>query len=73
MDITVKQKDAVNLTIECEKSIAKELSQYFTFYVPNYQYTPAYKKKYGTVKFVCLMSMVEHYMSVYWSILRNLH
>tara|TARA_R110000851_G_scaffold212844_4_gene365577 strand:- start:2723 stop:4201 length:1479 start_codon:yes stop_codon:yes gene_type:complete len=45
MDITVKQKDAVNLIIECEKSIAKELSQYFTFYVPNYQYTPAYKKK----------------------------
>jgi len=45
MDITVKQKDAVNLVIECEKSIAKELSQYFTFYVPNYQYTPAYKKK----------------------------
>ena len=45
MDITVHQKDAVNLVIECEKSIAKELSQYFTFYVPNYQYTPAYKKK----------------------------
>ena len=45
MDITVKQKDAVNLIIECEKSIAKELSQYFTFYVPNYQYAPAYKKK----------------------------
>tara|TARA_R110002020_G_scaffold178105_3_gene370951 strand:- start:2193 stop:3671 length:1479 start_codon:yes stop_codon:yes gene_type:complete len=45
MDITVHQKDAVNLIIECEKSIAKELSQYFTFYVPNYQYTPAYKKK----------------------------
>jgi len=45
MDIVVRQKDAVNLFIECEKSIAKELNQYFTFYVPNYQYTPAYKKK----------------------------
>ena len=45
MDITIHQKDAVNLVIECEKSIAKELNQYFTFFVPNYQYTPAYKKK----------------------------
>ena len=45
MDLTIRQKDAVNLFIECEKSVAKELNQYFTFYVPNYQYTPAYKKK----------------------------
>ena len=45
MEIKVKQKDAVNLFVDCEKSTAKELNQYFTFYVPNYQYTPAYKKK----------------------------
>jgi superfamily II DNA or RNA helicase len=45
VNVTIKQKDAVNLFVECEKSTAKELNQYFTFYVPNYQYTPAYKKK----------------------------
>lgn len=45
MDIIIRQKDAVHLIIECEKSLAKELNQYFTFYVPNYQHTPAYKKK----------------------------
>jgi superfamily II DNA or RNA helicase len=45
MDIIIRQKDAVNLIVECEKSIAKELNGFFTFYVPNYQYTPAYKKK----------------------------
>lgn len=45
MDLVIRQKDAVNLKLDCEKSLAKELSQYFTFYVPNYQYTPAYKKK----------------------------
>tara|TARA_R100000008_G_C3583415_1_gene170285 strand:- start:368 stop:1840 length:1473 start_codon:yes stop_codon:yes gene_type:complete len=45
VDVTVRQKDAVDLIIDCERSIAKELSQYFTFYVPNYQYTPAYKRK----------------------------
>ena len=45
MSLVIRQKDAVYLQLECEKDLAKELNQYFTFYVPNYQYTPAYKKK----------------------------
>jgi superfamily II DNA or RNA helicase len=44
-DIIVNKLDAVNLKIDCEDSIAKELNQFFTFTVPNYQYTPAYKNK----------------------------
>ena len=43
--IEVKQVDAVNLKIDCEKSIAKEISSFFTFSVPNYQFTPAYKNR----------------------------
>lgn len=45
-DLIIRQIDAVNLKVESEKSIAKELSDFFTFYVPNYQYTPAFKNKY---------------------------
>ena len=45
-DLIIKQLDAVNLKVESEKSIAKELSDFFTFYVPNYQYTPAFKNKF---------------------------
>jgi superfamily II DNA or RNA helicase len=33
------------IKVECERSLAQELSEYFTFYVPNYQFTPAYKNK----------------------------
>ena len=44
-DIEIHQDDAVNIKINCERSIAKELSQFFTFTVPNYQYTPAYRNK----------------------------
>lgn len=33
------------MKIDCDDSIAKELNQFFTFEVPNYQYTPAYKNK----------------------------
>ena len=72
MDIIVHQKDAVHLVIECEKSIAKELNQYFTFYVPNYQYTPAYKKKvwdgqirlfnlYGRTIYVGLLDYIKQF------------
>jgi superfamily II DNA or RNA helicase len=44
-DIVATKIDAVDLKIECEDSIAKELNQFFTFYVPNYEFTPAYKNK----------------------------
>lgn len=43
--IKVKQVDAVNLKVDCEKGIAKEISSFFTFSVPNYQFTPAYKNR----------------------------
>ena len=44
-DITITQPDAVNLKIDCDRSLAKELNGYFTFTVPNFQYTPAFKKR----------------------------
>ena len=31
--------------IDCERNVAQELSDYFTFYVPGYQFTPAYKNR----------------------------
>ena len=33
------------LKIDCDRSLAKELNGYFTFTVPNFQYTPAFKKR----------------------------
>ena len=44
-DLTITKKDSVYLRVECERSVAKELSEFFTFKVPNYQYTPAFKNK----------------------------
>ena len=45
-DLVIRKVNEVFLHIECEKSVAQELSDYFTFYVPGYQYTPAYKSRY---------------------------
>jgi superfamily II DNA or RNA helicase len=43
--IKIKQVDSVYIEIECDKGIAKELSSFFTFNVPNSQYNPAFRKK----------------------------
>ena len=44
-DIIVSKKDEVYAKITCEKSIAKELSEFFTFFVPGYQFVPAYRNR----------------------------
>ena len=44
-DINVYKKDEVHAKINCEKYIARELSEYFTFFVPGYQFVPAFRNK----------------------------
>ena len=44
-NIIISKKDEVFAKITCEKHIAKELSEYFTFFVPGYQFVPAYRNK----------------------------
>jgi superfamily II DNA or RNA helicase len=43
--IKLKKKNEVYITVDCDSSVEKEFSQYFTFYVPGYQFMPAYKNK----------------------------
>jgi superfamily II DNA or RNA helicase len=45
-DITVKKLDEVYLKIDCEPSLAKELSLFFTFKVPGAEFSPQYRKRY---------------------------
>ncbi len=33
------------IKVECEQHLAQEISSFFTFYVPGYQFVPAYKNK----------------------------
>tara|TARA_R110000851_G_scaffold22202_2_gene65951 strand:+ start:25 stop:1566 length:1542 start_codon:yes stop_codon:yes gene_type:complete len=44
-DLIITQIDSVHIKIDCERALARELNQFFTFTVPNYQFTPAYKNK----------------------------
>ena len=44
-DIILHKKNEAFIQFECDKGTAQELSDYFKFYVPGYQFTPAYKSR----------------------------
>ena len=44
-DLILHKKNEAYIQFECERNIAQELADFFTFYVPGYQFTPAYKNK----------------------------
>jgi len=43
--IIISKKDEVYVKITCERHVAQELSDYFTFMVPGYQFTPAFRNR----------------------------
>ena len=44
-DIIISKKNEVYAKITCEKHIAQELSQFFEFFVPGYQFVPAFRNR----------------------------
>ena len=44
-DIIITQENSAFIHVSCEKHIAHELSEYFTFMVPGYQFMPTYRSK----------------------------
>ena len=45
VDIVIVKKDEVYAKITCERDVARELSEYFTFFVPGHQFVPAFRNK----------------------------
>ena len=43
--IIITKKDEVFAKITCEKHLAQELSEFFTFFVPGYQFVPAFRNR----------------------------
>jgi superfamily II DNA or RNA helicase len=43
--IRIRKKNHAFLHVDCEPSVANELCDFFTFYVPGYKFMPAYKNK----------------------------
>ena len=62
-DLILHKKNEAFIKVECERSVAQELSDYFTFYVPGFQFTPAYRKKLwdGKIRLFDLRSFVIYH------------
>ena len=43
--LILEKKDEVYLTVDAEQSIQRELSEFFTFYVPGYKFMPAFRNR----------------------------
>lgn len=43
--LLITKINEVYLKIECERHVAQELSEFFTFFVPGYQFVPAFKNR----------------------------
>lgn len=44
-DLSLTALNETYIKFDCDRSIAQELSEYFTFFVPGYQFTPQYKSR----------------------------
>ena len=44
-DILISKHNEVYAKVHAERYILKELSEFFTFFVPGHQFTPAFKNK----------------------------
>jgi len=63
MDLVITKKNEAYIHVQCERSLAQELSDYFTFYVPGFQFTPAFKNKLwdGKIRLLDLRSNLMYY------------
>lgn len=59
--IFVEKIDDVHIKVHCDSSIAQELSDYFTFNVPNAKFSPAFRNKLWDGK-IRLFSTATHYI-----------
>jgi len=43
--IIIEKKNEVYITVNCESDIQREISEFFTFYVPGYKFMPAFRNR----------------------------
>ena len=44
-DVTITKIDEVHIRVDCERGLAQEISDHFTFLVPGHTFIPAYRKR----------------------------
>jgi len=63
MDLVITKQNEAYIKIKCDDSLAQELYEYFSFYVPNFQFTPQFRRKLwdGKIRLFDLRSRVLYH------------
>ena len=43
--LIIEKQNEVYLTVDCDPNIQREISEFFTFYVPGYKFMPAFRNR----------------------------
>ncbi len=43
--LIIEKKNEVYITVECDSGVQREISEFFTFYVPGYKFMPAFRNR----------------------------
>ena len=62
-DVTITKVNEVYIKIDCEQSIAQEISDHFTFLVPGHTFIPSYRKRIwdGKIRLYNVMNRMLYY------------
>ena len=62
-DVTITKVNEVHIRVDCERSIAQEISDHFTFLVPGHTFIPAYRKRLwdGKIRLYNVMNRMLYY------------
>ena len=43
--LIIEKKNEVYITVDCDPDVQREISEFFTFYVPGYKFMPAFRNR----------------------------
>ena len=43
--LIIEKRDEVYITVDCDPNVQREISEFFTFYVPGYKFMPAFRNR----------------------------
>ena len=68
----ISKKNDVYLTVEVDKGIARELSDFFTFEVPGAKFMPQYRNRMWDGRYACSQYKLVKYILDYYLTLKSL-
>ncbi len=70
--LILEKKDEVYLTVDADPSIQREISEFFTFYVPGYKFMPQFRNRMGMARYDYSLKNIKKSILDYFHISKHL-